>query len=721
MNEASEKEEHAGITIVETQDRVSQYKKFEIQLELSAAVENPYDPQEVDLGAVFISPSGARWSINGFYDGQRWLIRFAADETGEWRYQAHLTTKQGRYEHEQLSFTVEPSEARGGLTVPDAEGGRFLVHRDGTPFFAAPIAYPWQVQEARLDQIADAGGNIITYWNGNYDRSGNGGGIEQLESFQTGPGRYDMKKAQRIDEVLEWLEERDMLMTFVIWPHDSLAHKINWPATWPQGAYSQLGEAVEFYGHEEMWSYQEKMYRYIIARWGHSPSLGIWDLICEVNGTDGWMLGDPNQADNWLRQIDAYFKENDPYRHPTMGSMAGNRQDYWDFAYKLLDIADRENYYDTHYAAYAEDVQLRFKSYAKPIWIGETGNVTDRKVYHQAIWSAFSNGLAGLPTWWMEEHMDEGMLESMKYATWFAEELDLEEARIPTLAESIWETRKRPAALNLLQFDTYSSWLLPDWAEANKDESGTLYSLNSSEEDEGLTVRTQMRFATGSYAQGVLEGIPAEQDWSGYEQLELELKVDYASEALEEENSLLEQLKAKAILYPDGQWLEAHDDQAVTVEQGKWIKLSVPLNAAASYWQGGQMNSEQLQQMGRIGIKLYSIASREEARPVNVSLRSVKLVAEQAPVQQVKLMEGFLMKGESSSYGWAISEERALAEEQLVFKDWGTASVEVTWFNPWAGEVMEQQIVDPDVIGTLTLQVPSGYEQQDIAFKLNRI
>lgn len=721
MNEASEKEEHAGITIVETQDRVSQYKKFEIQLELSAAVENPYDPQEVDLGAVFISPSGARWSINGFYDGQRWLIRFAADETGEWRYQAHLTTKQGRYEHEQLSFTVEPSEARGGLTVPDAEGGRFLVHRDGTPFFAAPIAYPWQVQEARLDQIADAGGNIITYWNGNYDRSGNGGGIEQLESFQTGPGRYDMKKAQRIDEVLEWLEERDMLMTFVIWPHDSLAHKINWPATWPQGAYSQLGEAVEFYGHEEMWSYQEKMYRYIIARWGHSPSLGIWDLICEVNGTDGWMLGDPNQADNWLRQIDAYFKENDPYRHPTMGSMAGNRQDYWDFAYKLLDIADRENYYDTHYAAYAEDVQLRFKSYAKPIWIGETGNVTDRKVYHQAIWSAFSNGLAGLPTWWMEEHMDEGMLESMKYATWFAEELDLEEARIPTLAESIWETRKRPAALNLLQFDTYSSWLLPDWAEANKDESGTLYSLNSSEEDEGLTVRTQMRFATGSYAQGVLEGIPAEQDWSGYEQLELELKVDYASEALEEENSLLEQLKAKAILYPDGQWLEAHDDQAVTVEQGKWIKLSVPLNAAASYWQEGQMNSEQLQQMGRIGIKLYSIASREEARPVNVSLRSVKLVAEQAPVQQVKLMEGFLMKGESSSYGWAISEERALAEEQLVFKDWGTASVEVTWFNPWSGEVMEQQIAEPDVIGTLTLQVPSGYEQQDIAFKLNRI
>lgn len=717
MNQASGREEHAGIIAVHAQDKVSQYKKLEINVELDAAFENPYDPDEVDLGAVFISPSGARWDINGFYDGQSWLIRFAADEPGEWLYRTHLITKQGREEQEQLTFTVEPSEARGGLTVPAADGGRFLVYRDGTPFFAAPVAYPWQVQETRLDQLADAGGNIVTYWNGNYDKSGNGGGAEQLESFQTGPGRYDMKKAQRIDEVLEWLEERDMLMTFVIWPHDSLAHKINWPATWQQGAYAHLGEAVEFYDHEGMWSYQENLYRYIIARWGHSPSLGIWDLICEVNGTDGWILGDPAKADGWLRQIDAYFKKNDPYRHPTMGSMAGNRQDYWDFAYKLLDIADRENYYDTHYTAYAEDVQLRFKSYAKPIWIGETGNVTDRKVYHEAIWSAFSNGLAGLPTWWMEEHMDDGMMESMKYAVQFAEDLDLEEARTPHRAESEWEERERPASLNLLQFDTYSSWALPDWAEANKDEEGTLYSLISSEEDEGLTVHTQMRFATGSYAQGVLEGIPAEQDWSGYKQVELELKVDYTSVG---ESSLIEQLKAKAVLYPDGQWLEAHDEQAASVEQGKWIKLSVPLNASSSYWQEGQISSQQLQQMGIIGIKLYATASQEEARPVNVSLRNIKLVADQPPVQQFKLLDGFLMRGEKSSYGWAISEGQALAGKQIRFKDWGTASVEVTWFNPWAGEVMEKGIVKPDVTGKLTLQVPSGYEQHDIAYKLNR-
>lgn len=708
------------ITAIHPQnDTVGQYLKYEIKVDIEGQFQNPYDPDEVDLGAVFTSPSGVKWNINGFYDGQNWLIRFAANEVGQWKYQIHLITKQRDYLHEELAFAVEPSDARGGLTVPTQEGGRFLNYRNGASFFAAPVAYPWQVQESRLDQLRDAGGNIVTYWNGNYDRVGNGGGAEQLESFQTGPGRYDMNKADRIDEILDWLEERDMLMNFVIWPHDSLAHKINWPQTWQQSAYSKLGEAIDFYDNEEMWKYQEKMYRYIIARWGHSPSLGIWDLICEVNGTDGWMLGDPAKADAWLSRIDTYFKENDPYRHPTMGSMAGNREDYWDYAYKTLDIADRENYYDYHYSAYAEDIQLRYKSYEKPIWIGETGNITDVNVYHRAIWSALSNGLAGLPTWWMEEHMDDAMLTSMKHAVSFAKDIDLEETRKPSLAEAKIEERTRPTSLNLLQFDTYSSWILPDWAEANKDTHGVVYPLSPSGEGPALMINTEMRFATGSYAQGVLEGIPTEHNWSGYEKLELEFKVEGDKGV---DPSQINKLKAKIVLHPGGEWREAADANAIHVENGKWVKLQVPLlNAPASYWQDGEVSPEHLMQMGRMGIKFYDVASNSEAKPVNISLRNVKLVASKPPVQQVKMLEGFLMEGEKTSYGWAVSEEENLAEKQVVFGNWGASSVEVVWYDPWIGEVVTKQTVHPDQSGKLSLQIPSGYNKQDIAYKLNRL
>lgn len=740
-------------------EAVGQFEKYEIVLELAGTFQNPYDPDEVDLGAVFTSPSGAEWDINGFYDGERWLIRFAPDEAGAWTYRAHLVTEEGRFEYKQLGFTVEPSSrVRGGLTVP-VDGDRFLQYRDGTKFLAVPVAYPWQVTEGRLDQLSEAGANIITYWNGNYDGAGNGGGREQLESFQTGPGRYDMNKAERIDEVLDWLEARHMQMNFVVWPHDSLAHKINWPATWSQSAYSRLGEAVDFYKSEEMWGYQEKLYRYMIARWGHSPSLGIWDLIVEVNGTDGHMLGSPAEADAWLKRVDDYFKAHDPYRHPTMASMAGNREDYWDYAYQTVDIADRENYYDLHYSAYAEDVQLRYKSYRKPIWIGETGNMTDRKVFHQAIWAAYSNGLAGFPTWWMEEHMDEGMLESMKYAAHFAGQMDYTEQRSPRLAVTRWGKKSKPSTVNLLQFDTYSSWLLPDWAEANKDEKGIVYPLKSSGKGSDLTIETQMRFATDAYAQGVLEGIPAEPDWSGYDALELELKVEgelgtsgasgtrgisetsgvSGTRGISETSGTLEKseklwksgtetsgvngLKAKIVLYPDGQWLEAADDQAVDVEHGKWMKLKIPLDSEMSdaYWQDGEVSKEHLQKMGRMGVKIYDLDSTADAAPVRVSLRNVRLIASNPPVQQVKLLEGFMMQGESTSYGWAISEEEVLSEQQIVFENWGRAAAEVTWYDPWKGQVVMKQTVQPDKEGQLRLQAPADYAQQDIAYMLKHL
>ena len=47
---------------------------------------NPYDPEEIDLSAEFTSPAGKVWKINGFYDGKAYKIRFAANETGAWKY-----------------------------------------------------------------------------------------------------------------------------------------------------------------------------------------------------------------------------------------------------------------------------------------------------------------------------------------------------------------------------------------------------------------------------------------------------------------------------------------------------------------------------------------------------------------------------------------------------------------------------------------------------------
>lgn len=421
---------------------VGLYEKLELTIALTAEYYNPYDPQELDLGARLTAPSGANWDINGFYDGAEWKLRFSPDEPGEWTYTLHVQDRNGRTEDSPRSFTATTSAHRGWIGVA-ADNPRFLAYRDGSPFYGIGVAYPWGITESGLDLIAANGGNLVTYWNGNYDNAGSGGGSEQLESVTSGLGRYDMRKAARIDELLEWFEARDMQMSFVIWPHDSLADKIDWPAQWSKNAYSTLGEAVDFYASEAMWKQQEKLYRYLIARYGHSRSLGIWDLICEVTGTDGYALGDKNQADAWLTRIHQYFKTNDPYNHLTMGSAAGNAEDYWEHAYQTLDLADRENYYSLHYRAYAEDIARRW-TYGKPLVIGETGNVADADAYHNLLWVTLANGLASTPIWWDVTKVDEAMYDQMKIFAAFVADLDLAEPRTPVTLQTEAQDQRLP-------------------------------------------------------------------------------------------------------------------------------------------------------------------------------------------------------------------------------------------------------------------------------------
>jgi hypothetical protein len=414
-------------------ETVGLYDKFELNVELEADYDNPYDPAQIDLSMELMSPGGKKWRVNGFYDGTAfaWKARFSPDEAGKWSYRLRAAGRGGEAMGPEGTFTAVPSDHRGWIGL-SRDNPRFLEYRDGTSFYGVGVAYPWNITEDNLDKIAANGGNLVTYWNGNYDQAGGGGGASQLESVRFGIGKIDPLKAKRIDDLLEAFEKRGLHMNFVIWPHDSLADQLaGWPAAWRQNAYSTLGAARDFYASDEMWAYQERLYRYIIARWGYSRALGIWDLICEINGTDGWAFGDPEAANAWVEKAHRYFKEHDPYGHPTMGSMAGNRQDVWDFGYKTLDLADRENYYDLGYEAYAADIGERWNRYAKPLMIGETGNVSDVRKYHDAIWVSLASGLASTPIWWEFGQVNDDMFAQMKHLADFVADLDFREPRDP--------------------------------------------------------------------------------------------------------------------------------------------------------------------------------------------------------------------------------------------------------------------------------------------------
>jgi len=406
------------------------YEKYELYLHLSdVSYSNPFDPDQVDIRATFTSPGGRSRTVNGFYDDYRsrdqWKVRFAPDEVGQWKCRLSVTDSSGTSRSAVHSFVADSSSHHGWIRASGINPG-YLQHDDGHGFYGVGMCYPWNVTLSGLEDLAAHGANSFFYWNGTYDKAGNGGGTRLIESMKSGPGKYDQHKCARIDQLIEWAEQTGVKMILVIWPHDYLADDMpgGWVERWGRNPYHEITSAEAFYRSEEAWEYQKKLYRYIIARWGYSRGLAAWQIVAEISGTDGWVAGDTVAANQWTEKVHDYLKTHDPFGHPTTASQHGHVANDWPEGYRMVDLPNREIYENQGWPVdtlnplrssiqnYA-NIAGSLSAYSKPAIIGETGfTFTPVKpgtgeythLFHNALWAAFSNGLAATPYWWAYQY-----------------------------------------------------------------------------------------------------------------------------------------------------------------------------------------------------------------------------------------------------------------------------------------------------------------------------
>jgi hypothetical protein len=432
----------------ENASQVGLYEKYEITLNLEhVTYANPYNPEEIDVRALFTAPSGRQWSICGFYDNyqnrNQWKVRFAANEIGTWTYSLSVTTPAGTGNSAAYSFVALASKHHGWLHTASANT-HYLVHDDGSSFYGVSVFWPWKINNSTsgLGALQNAGCNLVGFWNVTYDDN------TLIESLSSGLGRYDQNKCNRIDTILEWMEQRDMVLMLSIWPHDLFCLNMpGWAALWNSNPYNQLCKVQDIYANETAWSYQEKQYRYIIARWGHSRGLGLWEIINEINGTDAWANGRISEAEQWTRKVHAYLHQHDPYRRPTTASMSGGQ--YWPNGYAIFDLPN-VHMYETGWTAPFKNNPLRsslwtyhnvtrqlWEGFSKPAIMGEAGWLdnygdfagnSDEYVimFHNALWSSWSSGLACSPVWWAFDSrvMGSRVLERMQMFSRLAPKID---------------------------------------------------------------------------------------------------------------------------------------------------------------------------------------------------------------------------------------------------------------------------------------------------------
>ena len=403
-------------------ETVGQYEKFEIIVTLeNVNFSNPYNPDDVDLRAIFTSPSGKEWEIFGFYDNyqnaNKWKVRFSANESGTWTYYLSLNSTNGSAQSENHSFNVTESDHHGWIRVSPVNR-HYFIYDDGTPFYGVGPYYPWSVNNSStgLAQLEASGCNFWGYWNIMYDVG------EIIESVNSGLGRYDQYKCGWIDQLIGWSEDRDLKMMLSIWPHDLFCNSLSgWAKQWANNPYNTICDVNDIYENEVAWQYQKKQYRYIIARWGYSRALGVWEIINEINGTDAWVAGKLREAQQWTVKVHNFLNENDPHERPTTASKSGG--EYWPEGYAAVDISN-VHMYETGWLSNFPANPLRssaytyhnvanqlFSGFDKPAIFGEAGATNSygdfaagteeyTAMFHNGLWAGWAGGLAVTPVWW---------------------------------------------------------------------------------------------------------------------------------------------------------------------------------------------------------------------------------------------------------------------------------------------------------------------------------
>ncbi len=371
-------------------DQVGKYDKLELTVGLTALFTNAYDPDEIDLSGEFTSPSQKSFRVNGFFDGTQWKIRFAAGEVGKWSYVVKAKDASGSVQATPAGFDCVASTNHGWVRI--APNHRYLACDDGTSFYGVGACYPWSNSTNGFDQMQNLGFNVYVYWNGTYDRDG---GNNLIESLTSGLGNYDQRKCSRMDNLINWSEDRGLKMILVIWPHDYLSENMRgWPAGWSKTPYNTITPSAAFYGDTNAWAFQEKMYRYIIARWGYSTALASWQTVDEISGTSGWQNRD--EANAWTAKIAGFFQTNDPFKHPTTASH-GN---FWNQGNLVNDLPNTEIYGNYSTTNIVSVIHRLWNGYAKPCIMGETGADRNGEVAHRKLWAGLASGISITPLLW---------------------------------------------------------------------------------------------------------------------------------------------------------------------------------------------------------------------------------------------------------------------------------------------------------------------------------
>ena len=415
------------IRIQETKPSI-QYERTDIEIILKAQGENPYLQEDVALDMIITTPSGKNLLLPCYYQsgesGQRsvWKARFTPQETGKYQYYFRLSEAgKSVQDSKKQTLKVQKSDKNGFLHTKDYWTLQF---DNGKPFRGIGENICWESRETddskffnglhenaeiysyerMLPKFAQNGGNFfrtwICPWNLPFDYKGpfNNSRYTQSDEF------YNPSALAKMDRLVELC---DSLHLYIM-------------LTLGQGGYRERDGGVaasdeDFFVNPKAKERYKNRLRYLVARWGYSPSIAMWEFFNEVDNIQFKRKDNPIKSEyivQWHDEMSRYLKSIDPYKHIITTSIS-HRDIEGLNSLENIDINQKHIYRNT--SIIPEEIRRYTEKFKKPYIIGEFSYEWDWNKnfndfademdsdFKRGLWyGLFSPTLVTPMSWWWE-------------------------------------------------------------------------------------------------------------------------------------------------------------------------------------------------------------------------------------------------------------------------------------------------------------------------------
>lgn len=307
-------------------DSVGQYEMLEITFNTDAAFVNPFDAYEIDIQAVFTSPSGLEIRYPAFYqrarrdlsqdftherdqldydydfdtkrfnfvaaDNDNWCVRFSWNEVGAYHFRFEIVLNGEKSVCEGGAFTVTKS-ADKGIIARSATNPQYLAYRNSGEQFI-PIgmnnAQNWDTfgYTRVMKAIAEKGGNFARIWSG----TDYGYSSMTIENWTYGPNMCNLDMAEGFDRVTRVAREEGVKLEICFESFSALCTNESSYGQFKQSSIynTENGGYItvpsDFWQNESCRRDYMNRVRYLMARCMWDPNVVLWELFNEINGCD---------------------------------------------------------------------------------------------------------------------------------------------------------------------------------------------------------------------------------------------------------------------------------------------------------------------------------------------------------------------------------------------------------------------------------------------------